>query len=424
MKKTLLTLGIAAFALLNLPIFMGSCSSCNDGEATDSIEAEEVALPTTHLDTIIGQRMDSLMHSRMRIDTEKASVSIYSLRTNTMVYEHKSKQLRVPASCMKLLTAITALDTMGCDYVFKEELHYSGKIKGDTLDGSLVFIGDDDPLFLDFENISRAARDKGIRHVTGSLMLELARTDTLKAHPTAAAWDIPYGKLPILLKGEKLIRQSLTYSLRSKGVTISDNTLPLSGESELIAEEQHTLVEILSEMLIHSSNIKADAMFYHLEKVLGNRQNDGIDVYSHKRLHRTEQFVENKLGLPIKQNNYVINDGSGLSPKSRLTTDFFINLLRYAYHKKAIFNILIDQALATPQNPERLGSLKTRMSTPMFKERIFAKTGTIVTIGASSLSGFAKASDGNWYAFSIINEDSPVEESHIFQDNICKELVK
>ena len=38
--------------------------------------------------------------------------------------------------------------------------------------------------------------------------------------------------------------------------------------------------------------------------------------------------------------------------------------------------------------------------------------------------GYAHGRNGHWYAFSIINRDSPVEESRLYQDMLCKVLVK
>lgn len=421
--RTVVYIFIMCVAALGMSV--SGCSSCN-GEhgGADTIVAELVSNPT-RLDTIVGMRLDSLMKLPMRLDTTKISVSVFDLTSNTMVYEHRAKQLRVPASCMKVLTAVTALKAMGCDYVYETGLYAKGKMKQDTLRGTLILSADDDPLVLDFEDLADAVRAKGIRCVDGEVVLNLARTDTLKAHPSAAVWDIQYKKLPLLMRGEKYIRQQLIGALVRHGVRVKEGVDDVSsGEAVEIASVKHSLAEVLSQTLIHSSNIKAEAVFYHLDKVLSLSQGNGVDVYSHEMPHRTERLVEEELGISVKDSHLVINDGSGLSPQSRLTTDFFIRLLQYAYRERDIFDILVKQALATPAHPERHGSLMGRMTAPLFRERIFAKTGTIVTIGASSLSGYARADDGHWLAFSIINEDSPVAESHIFQDKVCKELVR
>jgi D-alanyl-D-alanine carboxypeptidase len=96
----------------------------------------------------------------------------------------------------------------------------------------------------------------------------------------------------------------------------------------------------------------------------------------------------------------------------------------YAWHDDEIRHVLIDEALATPQGGVRRGSLINRMSAPKFKNRVFCKTGTLTTIGSSSLSGYIHSENGHWYAFSIINEDTPVYDGRQFQDRICRIVIE
>ncbi|MBQ7484128.1 MAG: D-alanyl-D-alanine carboxypeptidase, partial [Bacteroidaceae bacterium] len=77
----------------------------------------------------------------------------------------------------------------------------------------------------------------------------------------------------------------------------------------------------------------------------------------------------------------------------------------------------------SPGIPERMGSLQTRLAQPQYRNRLFCKTGTMVTVGTSALAGFIHAYNGQWYVFSIINTNSPVAESRIFQDKICKIII-
>ena len=119
-----------------------------------------------------------------------------------------------------------------------------------------------------------------------------------------------------------------------------------------------------------------------------------------------------------------MNDGSGLSPENRLTADFLVQLLVYAYKDSVIRNVLIDEALATPAHPTRHGSLLGRMSAPCYHGRIFCKTGTLVSFASSSLAGYACHKNGRWFAFSIINNNSPVYDAREFQDALCHLLVE
>jgi D-alanyl-D-alanine carboxypeptidase len=97
--------------------------------------------------------------------------------------------------------------------------------------------------------------------------------------------------------------------------------------------------------------------------------------------------------------------------------------LVYAWGDEAIREVLLEEALATPQHPVRRGSLTFRMSAPLFKDRVFCKTGTLTTQGASSLAGYIHAGNDHWYAFAIINEDTPVWDARQFQDRICRLVI-
>jgi D-alanyl-D-alanine carboxypeptidase len=64
------------------------------------------------------------------------------------------------------------------------------------------------------------------------------------------------------------------------------------------------------------------------------------------------------------------------------------------------------------------------MSAPKFRQKVFVKTGTLTTRALSSLAGYAQTANGRWLVFAVVNEDSPVMESRIFQDRLCAELVQ
>ena len=180
------------------------------------------------------------------------------------------------------------------------------------------------------------------------------------------------------------------------------------------------LTDVVTPMLVHSSNIKADALFHHLDHLytplLGQHE-------PAKRL--VDRFIDEDMKYTeAERAAFVINDGSGLSPENRVTAHFLTELLRYAWQRQDIRRVLVRQSLATPGVPDRRGSLLSRMTGEAFRSRIYCKTGTLTTRGSSSLAGYAKGRDGHWYAFCIINEDSPVAESRIYQDKVCRILVQ
>jgi len=79
----------------------------------------------------------------------------------------------MPASTMKLVTMLSALDHLGPDHRFETSLYYSGKIKDTILEGDLVLQGNGDvELDLnDLMHMSLALRELGIRKISGRFLI-------------------------------------------------------------------------------------------------------------------------------------------------------------------------------------------------------------------------------------------------------------
>ena len=388
-------------------------------------------------DTIMARKLDSLMHIPQALDTSLIAVSVYDVTTESQVYEFHADKSMAPASCMKVATAVAALKNLGMDYQYNVSLQIRGEMKRDTLVGTLLLVADDDPLFDDFNPLVKKMKSRGFRNFRGNIILNLAREDTLKAHPSGKTWDIPYHKAPLLMKGKERITKQFMATLSANGITFKkDRTVNSAnakgkygdGRYHYVARVSHDIKEIITPMLIYSSNVKADALFYHLDWKNGILPNKEMAWDS---LHYTERFWKEILSpedttkclypRPVKQ-QLAYKDGSGLSPDNRLTANTLVDMLRYAYKDKNLRNYFINEALASPASA-RSGSLLTRMARAEYRDRIFVKTGTLVTKGGSSLSGYLEGYDGHWYIFSIIHEDSPVADARIFQDRLCKMMM-
>lgn len=419
------------FVVLGLISLVSSWLGDDKADEDDVKMQVELTPEMLRCDSLMAHRIDSMMNIPQRLDTADIAISVFDATTQQPVYSRHSQQSLAPASCMKLLTAVTAIKTLGMDYQFHESLQVRGEMRGDTLVGTLLLVADDDPMLLNFDTLVVKMRHKGIHHIRGQVLLNLAREDTLRAHPTAKTWDIPYHKTPLLLRGKRFVERNFLATLRAKGVTVkrddSVNSMHSTGvfggpRYHYVASMSHSLRSVITPMLIHSSNIKADALFYHLDwkaRLCPERRINWEGPHFMEAFLRQNLLPADTIGSP-----YVIRDGSGLSPENRLTADFLVDLLRYAYDDKPLRDYLIGEALASPYAGPRCGSLMTRMCRPEYKDRIFVKTGTLTTIGTSSLSGYLIGSDGHWYIFSIINSNSPVAESRIFQDRLCKMMMK
>lgn len=392
----------------------------SDTSKKEHVHADNI--PDAQPDSVIERRISEFILKPTRLDTNNIAISVYDLTANTPVLQWHDTWIMPPASCLKLLTAITAIKTMGMDHQYEESMKILGKVQGDSLVGDAILEADDDPICESLDPLITSLKERGIHRITGRLILNLTRKDTLRAHPTARTWDIPYNKTPILLKGGPRLKRDLNYALRLSGIkvpeiVVNDAKVPYPA-AKTIKTLRTPLKDVIEPMLIHSSNIKADALNHHL-----NHYYDRFYGYTGEHELPWQFFVREQLKYENTE-GFVVNDGSGLSPENRLCADFLMALLKYAWHDEPIRKYFLKRALATPGEPGRTGSLTNRMSRPQFRGRIYCKTGTLVTIGSSSLSGYAKAQNGHWYAFVVINQDSPVAESRLYQDKLCAEFVK
>jgi D-alanyl-D-alanine carboxypeptidase len=302
-----------------------------------------------------------------------------------------------------------------------EKVLVTGKQVGGTLHGDVILQADDNPLVESLDEYVNALRRAGISKIDGRLILNLMRTDTLRAHHTASYWDIPYNRTPILLKGAPRIVQEMRVALRGAGIEAPkaeiEQGLRVYPANRVLLSKRTKMTDVIAPMLIFSSNIKADALYYHI-----NHHQDRYTLSTGERENTLDVFLRENLGYDTS--NFTLNDGSGLSPENMVSADFLLALLRFAWSEPEIKHILLNEALATPGHPTRRGSLSYRMNGPLFYNRIFCKTGTLTSIGASSLCGYAHGRNNHWYAFVVINRNSPVGESRLYQDQLCKVLVK
>ena len=415
-------LGIIIFLLLLALFLLVRCTPAKDFLFGSGEPDEEEIVEPDSVDMVIADNLEHLIRRSSLIDTTMLAVDIYDLTRGCYVYEYHSHRRMIPASCMKLLTGVRALKQLGTDHQYNSYEYVLGTVRRDTLYGDLLLQMDDDPLLLSFDEFSQAVKYRGISHIKGKVIFDLLRTDTLRPHHTAQPYDITYKQVPLLMKGAPRVRSEFLASLRAAGVTYERDTLlfnmPLKANAELIYQFQTPLREVLKPMLINSSNVKAECVLYHI-------------IHAQDRMAEPDtclqmsalDFVQSE-GIYDRMADFVVNDGSGLSPENRLTADFLVQLMIYAYKQPEIKDILIDESLATPAHPVRHGSLLDRMSAPCFRDRIFCKTGTLVSYASSSLTGYAHHINGRWFAFSIINNNSPVYDAREFQDAVCRVLVE
>ncbi|QHM73688.1 D-alanyl-D-alanine carboxypeptidase DacB [Mixta intestinalis] len=107
--------------------------------------------------------------------------------SSTPLVDYHSKQMALPASTMKVVTALAALLELGPDFRFRTTLETEGKIDNGTLKGDLIarFGGDPTLSRQDLRNMVAALTKQGITHIQGNLVVD---TSVFSSHDKAPGW--------------------------------------------------------------------------------------------------------------------------------------------------------------------------------------------------------------------------------------------
>ena len=114
-----------------------------DSTAIDSLVRDSVALPWPQS---VQHYIDRLLQADM-FKTSQVGLMIYDLDADSAIVRVNERQLMRPASTMKIITAIAAIDRLGGSYRFKTELCYTGRVDNNVLAGDVYCVGGFDPRF-------------------------------------------------------------------------------------------------------------------------------------------------------------------------------------------------------------------------------------------------------------------------------------
>lgn len=386
----------------------------NDTLETDSLWVDSLIIRN---DTLpwpqnIQAKIDRLLTHDM-FQTSQLGLMIWDLDADSALYRFNERQLMRPASTMKAITAITALDRLGGSYQFKTELCYTGQVDSCVLQGDVYCVGGFDPRFNtdDMRAFVEGLHKMGIDTIRGNLYADKSMKDA-DLLGEGWCWDDDNPVLsPLLISRKDQFMDRFYTELRKAGIylagAIGNKRKP--HEASCIVRRFHTIDQILMRMMKESDNLYAEAMFYQLAASTGNHP---ASAKSAKAVIR--QLV-NKLGLDGSR--YRFADGSGLSLYNYVSAELEVRLLRYAYENENIYNHLLPSLPIAGQD----GTLRRRMRSQFTSGNVRAKTGTLE--GVSSLCGYLTASNGHRLCFSIINQGvMHAKNGRKFQDKVCSVL--
>lgn len=372
----------------------------------DSVSPEQQSLPWPQ-SVVAG--IDNLLKSDM-FETSQVGMMVYDLDADSAIYCHYERQLMRPASTMKLLTAITAIDKLGGSYQFKTDLCYTGEVTDGTLSGNIYCVGGFDPRFNidDMRAFVESIRKMGVDTIRGTIYADKSMKDEAQ-YGEGWCWDDDNPILSPLLVGRKdVFIDRFVQELREAGIVVDAFTGQgrKPDDAFCICRRFHTIDQVLMRMLKESDNLYAESMFYQIGAASGNQP-----ATAHSARSVMNRLIE-KVGLDPKR--YNIADGSGLSLYNYVTAELEVRMLRYAFKNN---NIYLHLHPSLPQAGTD-GTLRKRMTSPFTQGNVYAKTGTLS--GISSLAGYCTAANGHRLAFAIINQGLlHGRNGRSFQDRVC-----
>ena len=399
-KRTILGL----FWLLSVSLYAQTEQTV--GEFTTTSDSIEQQLPWPQQ---MQARLDSMMRDPM-LDYTQLGLMVWDLTDDCQLFGMNQQQLLRPASTMKLVTAITALDCLGTNYQYTTSLYYKGDITDHTLQGDLYCVGGLDPSFsdTDLDAFAQSVKEQGIDTICGSIIADNTLKDTLK-WGDGWCWDDDNPILrPLLVNRKDNFLMQFINALSRHDIVLKDITIKegkADEEATLLSQHKSSIDQILLRMMKDSDNLYAESLYY---QIAAQRNHPGKALYA----QRQEKALIERTGL--NSSRYKLADGSGLSLYNYISAECLLRLLRYAYQHKPIYKHLLPSLPIAGED----GTLKKRMIDTHAEGNVQAKTGTLT--GIISLAGYCSASNGHRLCFAIINQGAlSAKAARNFQDKIC-----
>ena len=363
-------------------------------------------------------RLDSMMRHPLLDDTQ-LGIMVWDLTDDRCLFCMNHRQLLRPASTMKLLTAITALDVLGSNYQFSTSLYYKGNISGRTLQGDLYCVGGMDPAFSsdDLREFAEGLTRLGIDTIAGTIVADTSMKDTLK-WGEGWCWDDDNPTLsPLLVDRKAVFAEQLEKALgievrgtrcevRGERREVRGKTLP--ADAVLVCERKRSIGQILERMMKDSDNLYAESLYYQIA-AMSSRPAKALYA------QRLEKALIERTGL--ESSRYRLADGCGLSLYNYLSAELEVRILRYAYQHRQVYAMLLPSLPIAGED----GTLKRRMKGTSAAGNVQAKTGTLT--GVISLAGYCTASNGHRLCFAIMNQGiQKGSVARAYQDKICSIL--
>jgi D-alanyl-D-alanine carboxypeptidase/D-alanyl-D-alanine-endopeptidase (penicillin-binding protein 4) len=362
------------------------------------------------------------------------------------IFEHKPQRSMIPASNMKILTAVAALEALGPDFVYETRVAATARPGADgVLDGDIYVIGGGDPVIMtDAYRQVQPRTDSGVHtsadlladqiiavnlnRVTGRILVDESRYDAERAvagwpsrfleegqvgvlgatvmddgfvgfDSAYASQDVPRGTDPPALprSAEPALQFGLNLSalLAERSVTIAgapEVAQEVPGRlRELVTWQSPPMSEIVAQMLVNSDNTTAELIVKELGVASAEQGSTTAGTLAMSASLR---------GAGLTDAGLFAVDGSGLSEQNRVTCSLVHDALELPAHKATI-------RAAMPVAGESGTLVDVFRDTP-WQGRVRAKTGYLAR--SSALSGYFTTDRGVEVTFAFIVNTGPDRE--------------
>lgn len=366
-------------------------------------------------------KMDSLVATiNCSVSIQVASASKYDL-----LYSYKPDAKMIPASITKVITSATAFYVLGTNYSFKTIIYTDdSNINDGAINGNLYIKGYGDPDLSSYDilQLAKTIINKNIKTITGNIIYDdsyldnehygLANyysSDTKLAYwPYVCALSLDKNKGstdPAYASAKVLSEELISQNVRIEGIIVAGTTP--SGSRE-IAYNSRSMIDVLYNMNKVSDNQSAITVF----KVIGANYKTTPGTLK----NGSAAVIDFLSAIGISRSNYEILEGSGLTRYNYVTSDLYIQILKYMYDDVKNF----DAFYSTLPIGGIDGTLRDRMLGTEAEKNIHAKTGTIN--GVSTLTGYAISRDNEPIIFYIAMNGFSGSNSKPYrkkQDDIC-----
>jgi D-alanyl-D-alanine carboxypeptidase/D-alanyl-D-alanine-endopeptidase (penicillin-binding protein 4) len=314
----------------------------------------------------------------------------------------------VPASNQKLAVAFAALRLLGPSHRFETTVYGEGELVGRAWKGDLVLKGFGDPTLsrADLRSLAVQIRTFGIRRVTGGIETDESYFDSKRAGPAWKSWHYLNESPPLsaLTVDRARFRGWMTenparaagtqfrLALRAAGVAVAGRVV--SGTADALAEQLAVTASAPLSRILRFVNRESDNFTAELLLKQAGAVGEGVGTSSAGA--KAVRRVLAEAAVPLEGVRIV--DGSGLSPRNRLTAAALIALLVAAWRDPEIRPVFIQSLAVAGVN----GTLDDRMERPPARGAVLAKTGT--TNESSALSGYVRGR----FAFAVLQNGRPV----------------